>query len=82
MTQTEIFNKIRELAVANNLVESNDAPELTEKTSLSNYLDSMDKMELLVLIDREFNAFITDEEAERIRTFGNLAALVEKKLHF
>jgi len=43
-------------------------------------LDSLDLVELLCALDGEFNLSITLEEFESIKTVGELAALVDRKI--
>ncbi|MDY5969340.1 MAG: acyl carrier protein [Bacteroidales bacterium] len=41
---------------------------------------SLDRVEILINLEREFNIFINDEEAEKLHTVGDIVNLVEKKL--
>jgi acyl carrier protein len=41
--------------------------------------DSLDCVELLIIVETKFDCQISDEEAEKMITFGDLIALVQKK---
>lgn len=55
---------------------------LSEETSL--YYDlgltSLDAIIVVMTVEEEFNIEILDEEADSIRTFGNLVTLVQSKV--
>ena len=42
--------------------------------------DSLDEIEMLIEIEKEFNIYISDQEAERIITFGDAVEVVTKKV--
>lgn len=56
--------------------------ELTDNANLSCDLgmDSLDTVEVLMEVEREFNISIEDEEAEKIETFGQLVQLVNDRV--
>ena len=43
-------------------------------------LDSIDRTELLVLAEDAFNLKISDEDAFKMKTLGDVAAYIDKKL--
>ena len=64
-----MFEKMRELIVANLTV---DAEEITEETSFSEDLgaDSLDLMELVMAFEEAFNVEIPAEDIEGLTTVG------------
>ncbi|HEY4786355.1 MAG TPA: acyl carrier protein [Bacteroidales bacterium] len=56
-----------------------DESEVTRKASFTNDLgaDSLDAVELIMEIEKEFNIGIPDKEAENISTVGDLVKYVE-----
>lgn len=75
MTITEIREKIKEL-----IQPYSGGLEITDESKLVNDLgmDSLDMIETLCNLEREFDIVISDEEAEKIATFEQLAATVER----
>lgn len=43
-------------------------------------LDSMDSIELIMDLEKQFNITIPDEEAERMKTVGDIANYIEAKM--
>ena len=59
------------------------APEEIQDESILEqdfFADSLDIVELFMKIEKQFDIPISDQAAEKIRTFGDLVALVEKKV--
>ncbi len=54
--------------------------EITEEKHLFNDLgaDSLDFVELSVLLEREFNLRFTEEDTAKLKTVGDIYALIEK----
>ena len=54
--------------------------EITEEKNLFNDLgaDSLDFVELSVLLEQEFNVKFTEEDTSQVKTVGDVYALVEK----
>ena len=54
--------------------------EITEDKHLFNDLgaDSLDFVELCVLLEREFNIKISEEDSAKVKTVGDLYKLIEK----
>lgn len=55
-----------------------DVKEITNATNLTNDLnaDSLDQVELVMDVEDEFNLTIPDEEADKIKTVGEIVAWV------
>jgi len=55
--------------------------QIRPETSVSSLgLDSLDLVELLCALDGEFNLSITLEQFESLKTVGELAALIDRKI--
>ena len=80
MKREEILKKILHIAEQNNVLYENEAQEITAETPTRDYLDSMDATELIMLVEKEFDIIITDAEAEKCKTFGEIVALVEQRI--
>jgi len=54
--------------------------EITPEKNLFNDLgaDSLDVVELLVLLEREFNVKFSEEDTSKVRTVGDIYAMIEK----
>ena len=74
------MKKILHIAEQNNVLYENEAQEITAETPTRDYLDSMDATELIMLVEKEFDIIITDAEAEKCKTFGEIVALVEQRI--
>jgi acyl carrier protein len=57
-----------------------DAADVTSEASFANDLsaDSLDMVELIMDIEKEFALSIPDEEAEKLQTVGEAVAYLEK----
>lgn len=53
-------------------------PELTDDLIFEEVLDSLDMVEMVMLIEEEYGIEIPDEEAAGVLTFGDLKALIER----
>ena len=64
------------------VAEKSDEPrELFDRdTALAEHLDSLDRVELVMAIEDEFELSIPDEDAEQIVTVGQLIDAVQLKL--
>ena len=71
-----VFEKIKEI-VAEQL--SVDTSDITLETSLTKDLeaDSLDAVEVIMEIEEEYGIEISDEEAEKFVTIGDIVAYVE-----
>ena len=54
--------------------------EITLEDKLKDYLDSLDLVELVMMIEQEFNILITNEEIATIVTVEDVLKLVNSKL--
>jgi len=54
--------------------------ELTLEDKLKDHLDSLDKVEFVMMLEQEFNILITNEEIAEIETLEDVLKLVNKKL--
>ncbi|MCK9555870.1 acyl carrier protein [bacterium] len=56
-----------------------NAEEVTNEASFIDDLgaDSLDTVELVMALEEEFNADIPDEEAEKLKTVGNVIKYIE-----
>lgn len=60
----------------------NIAPEsITEKSRVIEDLgaDSLDVVEMLMVLEDEFNVTVTDEESMQLKTVGDIAKLIDSK---
>jgi acyl carrier protein len=80
MNREEILKKVLHIAAQNNVLYEHEAQEITAETPTRNYLDSLDATELIMLVEKEFDIAVTDAEAEKCKTFGEIAALVEQRI--
>lgn len=73
---SEIKSKIIQIIVDKLGVE---ASEVKPEADLSNDLgaDSLDKVEFIMDVEKEFGISIPDEEAEKLRTVGEAIAYIE-----
>ena len=57
-----------------------DEREISEEKNLFSDLgaDSLDFVELSMLLEREFNVKFTEEETSKVKTVGDLYELIEK----
>ena len=76
---SEISDKIKEM-VDNHLAVDLDA--VVDSASFIDDLgaDSLDSIELIISIENEFDIVVSDEEAQRATTIGDITALVEEKV--
>ena len=73
---SEILEKVQSI-IAEKL--SVDAADVTPEKSFTNDLgaDSLDTVELIMELEKEFDLSIPDEEAEKIVTVGDAIAFIE-----
>ncbi len=77
MNKEEIKNKVKDIIVEKNDV---DASEVTDTANFETDLgmDSLDRVELLMEVEKEFSIKIPDDEAEKVYTLADCVELVEK----
>ncbi len=76
---SEITEKVKAIIVDKLGVDEN---EVTPEASFSNDLgaDSLDTVELIMELEKEFNIQIPDEAAEQISTVGDAIAFIENEI--
>ena len=76
MTKEEIVKQVKDIIVDKLGVEES---AVTESASFTNDLgaDSLDTVELIMELEKEFDLSIPDEEAEKIVTVGDAIAFIE-----
>ena len=74
---SEIATKVKAIIVDKLGVDEND---VTLEASFTNDLgaDSLDTVELIMELEKQFEIQIPDEEAEKIATVGDAVAFIEK----
>lgn len=79
MKRKEIIEKVTTIIVNILMI---DESEIIETANLQDDLgmDSIDAVELIMDIEKEFNIFIPDDEAESIKTVGEIYDYIEKKV--
>ena len=79
MNKEEIKSKIKDIIVEKNDV---DASEVTDTANFETDLgmDSLDRVELIMGVEKEFGITIPDDEAEKAHTLNDCVELVEKHL--
>jgi len=77
MNKEEIKSKIKDIIVDENYV---DASEVTDTANFADDLgmDSFDRLELLMEIEKEFSILISDDEAEKVSCLNDCVELAEK----
>ena len=78
MTQEDVFEKLKSI-VADKL--GVDIVEVTKESNIAKDLDadSLDQVELVMEVEKEFDIQILDDEAEKIKTVGQAFDLIIKK---
>jgi acyl carrier protein len=71
-----IFEKVRSI-IASQLAR--DAGDIKEESSLTNDLcaDSLDLVQLVILLEREFGRKFSDDEIKSIKTVGDVVRFIE-----
>lgn len=61
-----------------------DEDELTDEANLCDDLgaDSLDHVEVIMEIEKEFSITIPDEDAEGLKTVGSIVAFVEERVSY
>ncbi len=72
-----VFDKVKEL-LASQL--EMDAEKISEDTEIINDLgaDSLDVVEMIMMLEEEFGIVITDESIYSYKTVGEIASFIEK----
>ena len=79
MKKQEIFEKVQSIVCETLVV---DGDEVKEDSNLVNDLgaDSLDTVELIMNVEKEFDIAVTDAKAEAVETVGDIVNLVEEML--
>ena len=80
MNKEEIKNKVKDIIVDKNGV---DASEVTDTANFETDLgmDSLDRVELIMEVEKEFGITIQDDEAEKAHTLNDCVEIVERAQH-
>jgi acyl carrier protein len=79
MERTEIENKVREFLIEDiEIDEEKIVPEARLKEDLG--IDSLDFVDIVVLVDRQFGFKIRQEEMKGIRTLSDFCDYIEGKI--
>ncbi len=80
MNKEEIKGKIKEIIVDKNGVEPE---QVTDNASFETDLgmDSLDRVELMMEVEKEFKIAIPDDEAEKAHTLNDCVEIVERAQH-
>lgn len=80
MTREEVKQKVIEI-ISEQVAYDQDDP-ITEEMTLDDLtMDSLDKVEVLMSLEEEYETNITDEDAERCVTVGDVVDLMDRILH-
>lgn len=71
-----MFKKIKQIIVEQSVCDEEDIKLETEIDDLK--LDSLDKIELLMALEEEFNVEISDEEAELVKTVADIVKTIRQ----
>ena len=71
-----MFKKIKQIIVEQSVCDEEDIKLETEIDDLK--LDSLDKIELLMTLEEEFNVEISDEKAELIKTVADIVKTIRQ----
>lgn len=78
MEQEEVEKRLREIVVDKLRCEYDEITNESRPRDLG--ADSLDEIEMLMEIEKEFNIYISDPEADRIITFGDAVEIVTRKV--
>ena len=79
MNQNEIFEKVRELLLVR-IAVAPDAVTMDALLKEDLEVDSLDLVELSMLLEDEFNVKIPDDQMANIRTVGNVVEFIQSGL--
>lgn len=82
MTRDEIATRARKVVVEQLSNFGRDVPELTDATSFIDDLkmDSLDRVDLTMGLEDEFDVAISDEDADQLPTLGQVVDWLAKEL--
>lgn len=74
-----VFDKVKRILVDNyGLADDQITPDARLKDDLN--LDSLDQVEIVMALEEEFEGEISDEEAEKLQTVGQICSFIEGRL--
>ena len=74
-----VFERVKRMLKDNYGLEDDQiTPDARLKDDLN--LDSLDQTELIMALEEEFEGEISDEEAEKLQTVGQIVGFIEGKL--
>ena len=77
MNKEQIFSKVKEIIADKNSIEISEIKDDSNlQTDLG--LDSLDRVELTMTVEKEFGITISDDDAQEAITPNDYVALVEK----
>lgn len=78
LTREEILAKLTTILVEQLACREN---EVTEEATFDDLgADSLDQLEIIIAIEEEFEIDINDDEAEKLRTVGDVIDYIERAL--
>ena len=72
----KVFKKIKQIIVEQSVCDEEDIKLETEIDDLK--LDSLDKIELLMALEEEFDVEISDEKAELVKTVADIVKTIRQ----
>ncbi len=78
MTQEEIFKKITDVIVSKLEVKAEDV-KMESEFSNDLGVDSLDRVELVMALEDEFEVEILDSDAEKFQKVADVVAFIESK---
>lgn len=80
MNKEEIKSKIKEIIVDKNGVSDEHVTDNANfETDLG--MDSLDRIELMMEVEKEFKITILDDEAEKVHTLNDCVEIVDRAQH-
>lgn len=72
-------NKVKEIIISN--LQLNENEKITENSSFTEDLgaDSLDVVELVMALEEEFDIEISDNDSEKLNTFGDVIKFLTSK---
>lgn len=78
MKKEEIEKTLREILV--DMTGCIEEQVTAEARAEDLYMDSLDQIDVLMTVEKEFGIYISDEEASRILTFGDAVECITAKV--
>ena len=77
--EKNVEEKVKEILAETSGIEPSDI-EMGSELENDLGLDSLDSVELMMSLEEEYNFEISDEEAVKLKTTGDVIAFIEKKV--